>query len=46
MSFGDGQRRLLQCASWQTSCQGNLETPDTRMVDQARYSMVRWHVRR
>ena len=33
-------------ASRQTSCQGNQETPDTRVVDQARYQMIRWHVKR
>ena len=36
------QRRLSQCASRQTSGQGN----QTRVVVQAWYSMVRLHVRR
>ena len=26
--------------------QGNPETPDTIVVDQARYQMIRWHVKR
>ena len=46
MCFGDGQRRLSQCASRRTSCQGNQETPDTIVVDQARYPMVRSYVKR
>ena len=41
MSLSDGQRRLSQCASRQTSSHGNHETPDTRVADQARYQMVR-----
>ena len=44
--IGDGQGRLSQCASRQTSCKGNEETTDTRVVDQARYQMIRWHVKR
>ena len=35
MCIGDGQGHLSQCASRQMSCQGNQETPDTRVVDQA-----------
>ena len=46
MCFSDGRRRLSRCASRQTSSHDNQETPDTRVVDQARYPMVRWHVKR